>query len=212
MPQTFSNWNQSAHSRPSVVAIPGSVDELVEIVRNEEKYPSPVRAAGHFHSMNACFETTGTQVLMHHFTDVSVDTEAMTITVGAYVKMIQIRDELRRHGMQTEVMPEIGTASAGSVACGGTKDSALGEIGLGQISSTVIRVKLVNPAGDVEEISEADDPERMRAIRCSYGLFGIIFEVTFRIQPFVQLHYSYESLRLDPTPSVEQIFGDADDS
>jgi hypothetical protein len=210
MPQSFINWNQSAHSRPAAVAIPRTIEELVEIVLNDSAYPSPVRAAGHFHSMNACFETTGTQVLMQHFNDMRIDMEAGTITVGAYVKMIQIRDELRRHGMQTEVMPEIGSASAGSVACCGTKDSSLGPAGLGQITSTVVRVKLVNSRGEVEEVSESGDPERMRAVRCSYGLFGIIYEVTFRIQPFVQLHNSYESLRLEPTPSVERIFGEAD--
>ena len=44
-------------------------------------------------------------------------------------------------------------------------------------------VKLVNPRGEVEEVSEGTDPERLRVIRSSYGLLGVIFEVTFRIQP-----------------------------
>jgi hypothetical protein len=40
----------------------------------------------------------------------------MTVTVGAAVEMIKIRDALRPHHMQLEVSPEIGNATAGSVA------------------------------------------------------------------------------------------------
>jgi hypothetical protein len=42
------------------------------------------------------------------------------------VELIQIRDALRPHGMELEVSPEIGNATAGSVACCGTKDASLG--------------------------------------------------------------------------------------
>src|SRR5436305_346297 len=97
-PYSFSNWNGSAHSSPKVVVTPKSLEELVEVVKNEAKYPTPVRAAGHFHSLNACFATTGTQVLMDNFTDIKVDVQAKTITVGAYVKLIEIRNALHPYG------------------------------------------------------------------------------------------------------------------
>ena len=133
----FVNWNGSASSAPGVVAVPRDVDELIRVVRDRESYPSPIRPAGNFHSLVPCFETTGTQVLLSNFRDVRVDLTAMTITVGASIPMIRMRDMLRLFGMQTEVTPEIGTATVGSVACCGTKDSSVGERGLAQISSTV---------------------------------------------------------------------------
>lgn len=207
---TFNNWNNSAHSTPGVIVTPKSVDELIEVVKDGKRYPSPVRAVGHFHSMNECFATVGTQVLMNNFTHIHVDVVNKTITVGAYVTMTQIRNALRPHGMQTEVTPEIGNASAGSVACCGSKDASLGKEGLGQVSSTVIGVKMVNSKGEVEEVTLAGNPERMRAIRCSYGLFGIIYQITFRIQEFVLLKYRYESLRLEPAPSIGRVFGNSD--
>ncbi len=179
---TFRNWNNSASSTPQVVAVPKNLEELIDVVKDPANHPSPLRVGGSFHSLNSCFVSEGTQILLSHFNQIRVDTEDMTVTVGASVTMIRIRDALKPYGMQTEVTPEIGNATAGSVACCGTKDASLGPSGLGQVSSTVIGVKLVNARGDVEEITEASDPNKMRAVRSSYGLFGPIFEVTFRIQ------------------------------
>jgi len=207
--RTFRNWNGSAFSTPSVVAEPSTLDELIMVVRDHDRFPSPVRAAGSFHSLNECFATTGTQVLLHHFDDIRVNLGASTVTVGAAVTMVRLRDALRPYGMQTEVTPEIGNATAGSVSCCGTKDASI-RGGLAQVSSTVMPVKLVNPLGRVEEVSEEADLERMRVIRSSYGLLGIVFEVTFRIQPTVVLHTDYASFRLNPPPTREQMFGGAD--
>jgi FAD/FMN-containing dehydrogenase len=206
----FGNWNGSASSTPRVVVVPKDLDELQTVIRDRESYPSPVRPAGNFHSLVPCFETTGTQVLLEHFRDVSVDLAAMTITVGANITMIRMRDILRALGMQTEVTPEIGTATIGSVACCGTKDSSVGERGLAQISSTVVGMRLVNPKGDVETVTEESDLERLRVLRSSYGLLGIVFEVTLRIQPIVTLRYDYVAFPMLPAPTRDELLGDAD--
>ena len=112
--------------------------------------------------------------------------------------------------MQTAVTPEIGNATAGSVACCGTKDASLGRSGSGQVGSTAIGVRLVDADGEVETITEADDPERMRAVRSSYGLLGVVFEVTFRIQRLSILSYSYKSFELTPLPGPDELSGGAD--
>src|SRR5262249_11166405 len=156
--------------------------ELIDVVKDRVNYPSPVRAGGSFHSLNDCVASEGTQVMLTNFDEIDVDLTAMTVTVGAAVQLITIRDALRPHSMQLEVSPEIGNATAGSVACCGTKDASIGRVGPGQVSSTVIGVKMVNADGEVQTITEASDPDRMRAVRSNYGMFGIIFEVTFRIQ------------------------------
>jgi L-gulonolactone oxidase len=207
---TFRNWNDSARSTPRAVAVPRNLEELIDVVKDTETYPSPLRVGGSFHSLNACFVSEGTQILLSHFNQVHVDPEQMTVTVGASVTMIRIRDVLRPFGMQTEVTPEIGNATAGSVACCGTKDASLGRLGLGQVSSTVIGVRYVNADGEAETITEANDPERMRAVRSSYGLFGPIFEVTFRIQKQTTLSYSHESFKLTSLPDRDELFGGAD--
>src|SRR5918997_3820135 len=207
---TFRNWNHSATSTPRIVAVPRNLEELIDVVIDTTNYPSPVRVGGSFHSLNACFVSEGTQILLSHFNQVSVDPEQMTVTVGASVTMIRIRDILRPFGMQTEVTPEIGNATAGSVACCGTKDASLGSSGLGQVSSTVIGVRLVNADGEVETITEESDPDRIRVVRSSYGLLGPIFEVTFRTQWQTTLFYSHESFKLTSLPDRDRLFGGAD--
>src|SRR5207248_3615771 len=101
---------------------------------------------------------------------------------------------------QAEVEPEIGNATARTNYCSGTKDSSLGPGGLGQLSSTVVEMKWVNPHGEVEVINAERDPEKMHYARCSNGLFGVIFEVTFRIQKPVVLRYEYAAFPVDRLP------------
>lgn len=204
------NWNTSILSTPQIVATPKDLQELIDVVKDTVNYPSPVRAGGSFHSLNGCFASEGTQVLLTNFDNISIDLAAMTVTVGAAVELIQIRDALRPHSMQLEVSPEIGNATAGSVACCGTKDASLGRVGPGQVSSTVIGVKMVTAEGKVETISDASDPDRMRVVRSSYGLFGIVFEVTFRIQKQSVLSYKYKILEFTSPPSRDELFDGAE--
>src|SRR3954449_12397985 len=96
------SWNSADYSYPAVIANPRNLDELIAVVKDHDQYPSPLRVAGHRHSMSACFATTGTQVLLRHFNDIHVDLEAQTVTVGANVDMFQMRNVLRAQGMQAE--------------------------------------------------------------------------------------------------------------
>src|SRR5918998_3319852 len=59
------NWFGSIVSFPSVVAEPGNVQDIVAIVQDEERYPSPVRAVGSNHSTTPCgVADDGTVVVM----------------------------------------------------------------------------------------------------------------------------------------------------
>ena len=204
------SWNSADYSYPATIVNPRNLQELCAVVKNQEKYPSPLRVAGHRHSMTPCFATTGTQVLLRHFNDIQVNVDAGTVTVGANVDMYTMRNALRRYGMEAEVSPEIGNATAGAICCSGTKDSSLGRDGLGQISSTVVGMKWVNPRGEVEDITAARDPAKMHIARAGNGLFGIVFEVTFRINKPPVLHYSYAAFPVDRLPGREEIFGGGD--
>src|SRR5216684_8639479 len=100
--RTLRNWNGSDVSHPRVIAVPSDSSELAEAVKNRATYPSPLRAAGSLHSMNACFETTGTQVMTRALSQIAVDLAAQTVTVGAGVTLLQIRNVLGPQGVQLE--------------------------------------------------------------------------------------------------------------
>jgi len=59
------------------------------------------------------------------------------------------------------------------------------------VGSYVTRIKWVTPAGDLAEASEEASPELLRKMRTSYGLCGIVYEVTFRIKPIEAIHLTY---------------------
>ena len=213
---SVSNWNGSNACAPAAIATPRDLDELVAIVR-DPTFPSPVRALGELHSLNESIETAGTAVFMTHFSRIDEpDLVKRRVTVGGGVRMIDLKNVLKRHGLQLPVVPEIGNATAGSVACCGTKDSSLGPTGRGQISSTVVAVRLVRPDGRTEHVT---DEAALRLIRSSYGLLGIVYEVTFEVEERRRIWYSYERIELDgwlasgrplPPPDGDEILGRAD--
>ena len=58
-------------------------------------------------------------------------------------------------------------------------------------------MRLVTPDGKLNEITERDNPEEMQLIRSSYGLFGIVYEVTIKVKPTIALAVRHYSLSLD---------------
>ena len=50
----------------------------------------------------------------------------------------------------------------------------------------------------------------LRDIRSSYGLLGVICEVTFRIEPRVVFRHEYEVIPLNPLPTLATLRGGAD--
>ena len=58
-------------------------------------------------------------------------------------------------------------------------------------------MRLVTPDGKLKEITERDNPEEMQLIRSSYGLFGIVYEVTIKVRPTTALAVRHYSLSLD---------------
>jgi FAD/FMN-containing dehydrogenase len=161
--------------------------------------------------MNECFGTAGVQIDMTALNQCTVDPAQGVIVAEAGATLLDVARALGS-SLQIPVMPEIGNATAGSVACCGTKDSSIGT-GPGQVSSGVVAVKMVNARGQVEDIDErrnAAEKARLRDIRSSYGLLGVICEVTFKIEPRVVFKYEYELMSLDPVPSLAAVRKNAD--
>ena len=216
---SISNWNGSVHFTPESVQVPETKKQLSDIIL-DAKLPRPLRALGELHSLNEAAATEGTAIYMRHFDrkcepQVNADGE-MTVTVGAGVRMIDLMKWLKRYGLQLEVVPEIGNATAGSVACCGTKDSSLRD-GPGQISSCVVSLRMIKADGCDWHVTTRNDLEEVRS---SYGLFGVIYEVTFRVVKRVKITYRYPVVKLGedwldkgkplPAPDSEVILGKAD--
>ena len=123
----------------------------------------------------------------------SIGQDRLVVEAGAV--HLEMAKALEAKKMQFYVNTEIGSLSAGSAACAGTKDASFdGEYG--QVGSYITGVKMVLPSGDLLEVSEETDPDLMQLVRSSYGLFGIIYEVTYKIRPLTPMHVdAWETLK-----------------
>ena len=159
---TIKTWDGTWTYHPKVLATPESVEDLVEILTDEVRFPSPVRPAGSMHStarMNG--DDGGTMVDMKamnrilHFTD-------DTVTVEAGATYIVVSNALKERGLQFHVTTEIGNVTLGAMATAATKDISFPG-GFGQISSYVT----ARAAGHPRRQAAARSPSATIRKRCS---------------------------------------------
>lgn len=182
------NWKRSITYHADQYQKVESVDDIVQIVKNPDRFPSPVRAKGSHHSTTECIVAEeGTVIDVSGMDEiVEIDEEAKTITMQAGVQHIDAAKELEKRGLQFYVNCEIGNLTVGAGACAATKDASYysedeEEWEYGQCNSYVVGMKAVQPNGEILEVT-AEDGELMEAMRSSYGMLGIIYEVTFKVK------------------------------
>jgi len=189
------NWFGDIIFRPGVVVRPTTEAELIAIVKDTANYPAPVRAAGSNHSTTRCVVSEpGTTVDMRGM-DRILQIEKDTVTTQAGALAIDVAKELQKHNLQFYVNIELGNLSMGAAASTHTKDASFaGECGI--VCSYAVGMKAVLPTGEVLVVTE-EQPELLQAMRTSFGLLGLIYEVTFRVKPLKPLAFHHENFTVD---------------
>jgi hypothetical protein len=197
------NYDGSIVANPRQLVYPETVEDIQAILRDAVKYPGPVRAVGSYHSLTPCASSAGTMVNMSRMARVlKIDPASQTFTAQAGLEFIDGSKALAAQGLQYMTNIEIGNMTLGSAACCHTKD-ALDGIEFGQVSSYVVGLKWITPSGDLAEVTEETSPDLMRRMRSSYGLCGIIYEVTLRVKPIEALHFLYSPRPIDELTADE---------
>ena len=191
---TITNWFGDLISHPKVVVDASSVDDIVNVLKDPGRYPSPVRAVGSNHSTAPVGVAEGGTLIrmsgMNRILEIGKD----TVTVQAGAILLDIARELEKHGLQFYVNTEIGSLSVGSAACAGTKDASMpGEFG--QVGSYITRIKMVLASGELLEVTE-DQPELMQKVRSCYGTFGIVYEATYAVRQIIPMAVRHETFSL----------------
>ncbi len=185
------NYDGGITACPAQLVFPSTVAEIQSILSDATRYPGPVRAMGSYHSLTPCASSTGTMINMSRMSRiVKIDRDRMTFTAEAGLEFIIASRALRAQNLQFMTNIEIGNMTLGAAACCHTKDGLDGGE-FGQVGSYVTGVKWVTPSGGLAEATEATDPALLRLMRSSYGLCGVVYEVTFRIKPMEAIHFSY---------------------
>jgi FAD/FMN-containing dehydrogenase len=222
MADPYKSWfDEDIQAPGGVIARPTCEADVIEILRNTSAYPSPVRPVGSRHSMTPCISARGPQdagregswgtlvdmTAFDYLSDASgrrtgeslrIDrsTVPATVRVPAGRTFIKVAHALRDEGLQFRVNTELGTLTMGAAACGATKDSSFPDE-FGQVCSDVVGMRVVLPNGETCEYraGNLDDEEVLAALRCSYGLFGIVTEVTFRVYPLQYISIWHDKVK-----------------
>lgn len=194
---SVTNYDGSLTANPRKLVYPETAEEIQAVLRDPATYPGPVRAKGSYHSLTPCVSSPGTIVDMTRMTKIAnIDKANNVFTAEGGLQIIEASKALRQQDMQFMTNIEIGNMTLGAAACCHSKD-ALDGIQFGQFSSYLKAVKWVTPSGDLAAASEADNPDLLKRVRCSHGLCGIVYEVTFQIKPVEVLHFTYEPHSID---------------
>ena len=189
------NWFGNVGSYPQALVEVNSVDDILAVLKDPNKYPPPVRAVGSNHSTARCCAADGGTVMkmtpMNRILEITSD----TVTAQAGALYVDIATELEKHQLQFYVNTEIGSLSVGSAACAGTKDASMpGEFG--QVGSYITNIKMILPSGELLEVDESR-PELLQQVRSSYGTFGVVTEATFRVRPILPMAVHHETFGLN---------------
>ena len=189
------NWADTYTANPAVVTEAHGTDELVAIVSNPEKYPSPLRAFGSNHSTTPCALADGGTMVntwpMNRVLEIGAD----YVRVEAGALFIDVSKELERHGLEFFVQLQIGNATMGSIACCASKDGSYPGV-YGQAAAYCTAMTLVTADGRVVTV-DGRQPELLRIARSSNGLLGIVTEVTFRVRPIRPIALRHELMSID---------------
>ena len=202
MASQIASYDGGITANPQQLVHPTTVAEIQTILRDRTRYPGPVRAMGSFHSLTPCPASDGTVIDMKSMTRVlDINVRELTFTAEAGLQFIDANHALRVQNLQFHTNIEIGNMTLGSAATCHTKD-ALDGIEFGQVNSYVTRIKYVTPAGDLAEAMDAQ-PDLMSRVRASYGLCGVVYEVTFKVKPVEVDHFSYSPRPLKDLTEAE---------
>ncbi len=192
---TVTNWFGDLVSHPRVIVDANSVADIVAVLKDPGTYPAPVRAVGSNHSTSPCGVAEGgtlIRIKMDRILQIGDD----TLTVEAGATHLTMAKQLEAANKQFYVNTEIGSLTAGSASIAGTKDASMpGEFG--QVGSYIIGVKMVRPDGSLIDVTEDGDPALMQKIRSSYGTFGIVYEVTYRIRGLLPMDVHHKTWDLE---------------
>src|ERR1700743_3375875 len=119
---TVTNWFGNVVSHPNVIVDAHSVGDIVAVMKDPVKYPSPVRAVGSNHSTAPCGAADGGTLIrmkMNQILNIGQD----SLTVQADAVHLDMAKALEAKNLQFYVNTEIESLSAGRPSCAGTQDT-----------------------------------------------------------------------------------------
>ncbi|MUM18073.1 oxidoreductase [Mycobacterium sp. CBMA 623] len=163
-----------------MVARPQSEEELAFALKRSAG--RSVRPIGSSHSFTELCVTDGVQIDLSALRQlISVDGQDR-VRVQAGITLHDLNRKLLRRGLALPNLGDIDTQTLAGAAATGTHGTGLG---FGNISQTIVSMRIMAADGTIHEISGGDE---LRAARISLGALGVVTELTLQCVPSFRLH------------------------
>ena len=190
---TFHNWARTITCRPASYCQPENQDGVVQIVKAALSAGKRVRTVGAGHSWSPLVLTRDVLVNLDKMQQLTVDVGGRTATMQAGIRLKNLTPGLAAQGLGLANLGSILEQSIAGVTATATHGTGLG---IGNLSTLIIGMKLVTGSGDVVTITQADR-ELLDAARVSLGALGIVTEVTLQCVADYTLEYTAYACKLD---------------
>ncbi|KAJ7976684.1 L-galactono-1,4-lactone dehydrogenase [Quillaja saponaria] len=175
---TVSNWSGTHEVQTRNFHQPENLEELEKVVKEANEKKTRIRPVGSGLSPNGIGLARAGMVNLALMDNVlEVDKEKKTVRVQAGIRVQQLVDGIKKHGLTLQNFASIREQQIGGIIQVGAHGTGAR---LPPIDEQVISMKLVTPAKGTIEISKDKDSELFYLARCGLGGLGIVAEVTIQ--------------------------------
>jgi L-gulono-1,4-lactone dehydrogenase len=183
---TWTNWARDQRCAPERIERPAGEAELAAVVAGASR----VKVAGAGHSFTDIACTDGVMVDLRGMNRL-LAVEGAEVTVEAGITIRELGPLLAERGLALENQGDVDPQTLAGAICTATHGTG---VRFGNVSSQVVRLRLVTARGEVVELREGDE---LLAGRVSLGALGAISAVTLRCVPAFTIHRVDEPQPLD---------------
>lgn len=161
---------------------PNHVTDIINIIQNTT---DKISICGQKHSMGGhVIIKNGIAIDMTHINKIhGIDLKNQTITVGAGITWSDVIKYLNKYGLAPMILQSYCSFSVG----GSISVNAHGIISDNVLEKSIVQLKIIDSRGISQTCSRLINSELYSLVVGGYGLFGIIYEVTLKIIPNVNL-------------------------
>ncbi|MEM1173741.1 MAG: FAD-binding oxidoreductase [Pseudomonadota bacterium] len=173
---------------------PRTIDELRSCIDPGITVPFPLRPRGGNTASTDCNSSPSGLIIDMSALDriVSVDVENSTVTAEAGVRLETLVAELDKMDLEIPGCFDLYRHTVGGAVAAPCIGPGIGE-DAATLGKQIDSMRVVTPGGKLIDV-RANDPKSMPLFRASYGLLGVIAEVTFRIRPKRAFNVAYRKL------------------
>ncbi|KAG6488250.1 L-galactono-1,4-lactone dehydrogenase, mitochondrial-like [Zingiber officinale] len=175
---TVSNWSGTHEVHTRNFHQPETLAALENVVRDSHEKRHRIRPIGSGLSPNGIGLAKSGMVNLALMDKVlEVDQKAKRVRVQAGIRVSQLVDALKEHGLTLQNFASIREQQIGGIIQVGAHGTGAR---LPPIDEQVVSMKLVTPTKGTIEVSKEKDPELFYLARCGLGGLGVVAEVTLQ--------------------------------